>query len=166
MVRVTALNLVKPRKGLLKRILNSMELLLCKREVNLGLRRILCHLVNEIIYLIDRQSGVIVELWVWAVQLTTLLWSTVDIRKTIHKGHVSTRSTKRLSLPGGHSLTFEAANHSVTGHADAVTKDALSLARIQLCVTIPSVHLVLNLWENWSTGLSKDITIVAESARL
>ena len=73
MVRVTALNLVKPRKGLLKRILNSMELLLSKREVNLGLRRILCHLVNEIIYLIDRQSGVIVELWVWAVQLTTLL---------------------------------------------------------------------------------------------
>ena len=74
MVRVTALNLVKPRKGLLKRILNSMELLLSKREVNLGLRRILCHLVTaEIIYLIDRQSGVIVELWVWAVQLTTLL---------------------------------------------------------------------------------------------
>ena len=166
MVRVTALNLVKPRKGLLKRILNSMELLLSKSEVNLGLRRILCHLVNEIIYLIDRQSGVIVELWVWAVQLTTLLWSTVDIRKTIHKGHVSARSTKRLSLPGGHSLTFEAANHSVTGHADAVAKDALSLARIQLCVTIPSVHLVLNLWENWSTGLSKDITIVAESACL
>ena len=145
MVRVTALNLVKPRKGLLKRILNSMELLLSKREVNLGLRRILCHLVNEIIYLIDRQSGVIVELWVWAVQLTTLLRSTVDIRKTIHKGHVSARSTKRLSLPGGHSLTFEAANHSVTSHADAVTKDALSLARIQLCVTIPSVHLILNL---------------------
>ena len=74
MVRVTALNLVKPRKGLLKRILNSMELLLSKSEVNLGLRRILSHLVTaEIINLIDRQSGVIVELWVWAVQLTTLL---------------------------------------------------------------------------------------------
>ena len=44
MIRVPSFHLIKSRECLLKLIFNLMELLLCKREIHLSLRRISEHL--------------------------------------------------------------------------------------------------------------------------